>query len=532
MKPLRLWLAAGILGLVIFVFLFSHAFPVASVDIQISREEALQRATTFIQSLGYDLEGFSRTVIFYSDYRASVYLQKTQGIKRSNELIKEGVPVWFWQVRWFKELEKEGFLLRIDPTSGELIYFNHFVLDDAKGADLTRAKAMRIAAERVRLQGIDLQDYELKDSTVKKQINRTDYRFAWEKKDHKIEEATLRVDLDVYGDSLGKYRRYLKVPEEFERYLKKELSFGRMLSTVTNVLKYFLITIAVFMLFFKSGQAKADWKLWVCFGATAALFELFDFFNSLPLWWNFYPDTMSKAGFIIESFAGYLTNILSIGLIILACGALGQLSLSESMSKRMPLFSALRTKNFDIHRVKPTFIVGYSLAFIFLGYVTLFYLLGTKVFNIWIPPDAEYSNIFAMILPFLFPLTIAISAAIKEEFLYRFFAIPFLTRFTKKLWLAILLPALIWGFAHSFYHIFPTYVRGIELTIFGVVMGMVFLRYGIETVIIAHFVMNATLAGLPLLRSHNSYFVISGVIVIALAFVPVILVSLFRKRLK
>ena len=160
----------------------------------------------------------------------------------------------------------------------------------------------------------------------------------------------------------------------------------------------------------------------------------------------------------------------------------------------------------------------------------MFYLLGTKIFDIWIPPDAEYSNIFAMILPFLFPLTIAIGAAIKEEFLYRFFAIPFLTRFTKKLWLAILLPALIWGFAHSFYHIFPTYVRGIELTIFGVIMGVVFLRYGIESVIIAHFVMNAILAGLPLLRSHNPYFVVSGVIVIALAFVPVALVVFLKRR--
>ena len=39
MRPLSLWLVAGILGLSIFVLLFSHAFPVASVDIKLSREE-------------------------------------------------------------------------------------------------------------------------------------------------------------------------------------------------------------------------------------------------------------------------------------------------------------------------------------------------------------------------------------------------------------------------------------------------------------------------------------------------------------
>jgi membrane protease YdiL (CAAX protease family) len=86
--------------------------------------------------------------------------------------------------------------------------------------------------------------------------------------------------------------------------------------------------------------------------------------------------------------------------------------------------------------------------------------------------------------------------------------------------LAIFLSALFWGFAHSTYAFFPVYLRGIELTIFGSIFVLVFLRYGFETVVLAHFVIDAVIVGMPLMRSHNFYFIISGVFVI---FLPLII---------
>ena len=60
---------------------------------------------------------------------------------------------------------------------------------------------------------------------------------------------------------------------------------------------------------------------------------------------------------------------------------------------------------------------------------------------------------------------------------------------------------------------------------------MVFLRYGLETVIIAHYVIDATLGAWPLLRSHNLSFIISGIIVITLASIPsLILLIVFKKE--
>jgi hypothetical protein len=243
-----------------------------------------------------------------------------------------------------------------------------------------------------------------------------------------------------------------------------------------------------------------------------------------------YPDTVTKAVFFAMSLGNLVTEVLAEALMIFAFVTLGEIFSRDGKDTKLPLIDALSRKELPKQDLSSIFVTGYSLGFIFLGYLIVFYLAATRLFNIWMPPDTRYSNILSTALPFLFPLTIAVSAAVNEEFTYRMLAISFLQRLTSKNWLAILVPALLWGFAHSHYMVFPMYVRGIELTIFGIILGAVFLKYGLETVIIAHFVINASIAGLPLLRSTNPYYFISGIVVVALALLPPVIFSVLRLR--
>ncbi len=524
------WAIIGIVGLLVFVFLFNHAFPIASIDIRFNKQEIIDRATSFVTEQGYDLAGFERTMLFDSDYSASVYLQKTQGIKKSNELIRAGVPVWFWSVRWYKELDKEGFYCDVDPSSGQIVNFEHFLLDDAPGANLDLKQAEVLAREKALAQTIDLSDYELKESNTRKQKNRTDYYFVWQKKDYAIDEAHLRLSVSIYGDKLGCFGRYLDIPEEFMRTLQKDVSFGHVLSLITTIFMFFLFVAAIVVLVIQFKKDKVNWKFGLGFGVLVSVLTVLDFLNSIPLLWSAYPDTMSKGVFIAISAGSMFVGALLIGLIIFLFGSSGESLSCEVLKVKMPVLNWFKTKRLEKGAILETFVVGYSLAFIFLGYISLFYFLGTKYFNIWMPPEAEYSNILGTSMPFLFPLTVAAGAAVSEEFMFRLFAISFFKKYLKLTWLGVLIPALIWAFAHSNYPVFPVYVRGIELTVAGIVFGMVFLKYGLETVLITHFVIDAALVGLPLIKSQNAYFMISGIVVVGIVFLPVLLLMVINRK--
>jgi hypothetical protein len=528
-RILLAWLLVGTLGLTFFIAYFDRTYPFASIDIKVSRDEAVEIASDFIARQGFDLEGFDRTVIFYSDFYDSAYLQKTQGIERIGEYIRQGIPVWFWRVRWFKELEKEGFVAAVDPRSGEVVRFNHFVLETDEGADLDPHQARALAETYLIAQGLDLSEYELKESEVEKQKKRTDHSFSWEKKDYAISDATLRIEVRIYGDTVGKYLKQLKVPEKFQRYVQQEVALGKMLTKLTEIGKALMAVVAVFLLVLRNREQKVHWRFWLFWGGLVVIFYTFNFANRMPLVWSMYNDAMSKAVFIVNAVGEHFMRMFSIGLMIFAYGLLGEFFARKYALSRFSLYDIVRRRVLSGSQKGSILVAGYCLGFVFLGYMTLFYLIATKFFHVWIYPNTVYSNMLGTKMPFLFPLTLALGAAIHEEFAFRLFAIPFLKRLLRWTWLAVLGAALLWGYAHSFYLIFPMYVRGIELTVFGVILGIVFLRFGVATVIIGHFVANAILASLPLLRSHNPYFVLSGFLVISFVLLPIVFMAIIPR---
>lgn len=530
-KSTIIWLILGIAGLSVFAFFYNSAFPVSSIYIKLSPKETFKKAEAFIHSQGFEVKGFDKTILFSVDPGASSYSQKTQGIKKSNELIRRKLPIWYWHARWFKELEKKNFVVDVHPTTGEIVGFYYSILDDEKGANLTPQEAITLAQNFLIRQGFDIREYELKSNSTTKQAHRTDYFLSWEKKNFNIKEATLRVDLALYGDTLGYYKSYLKIPETFGRELERETSLGIALTMLTSILMFLLIIAAVAVAVAQHKESKINWKFGAFFGSVVAMLMICSDLNGIPLLWNNYPNTISKFMFIGMSLGTSVLSAIVTGLLIFVYGSTGEPLARDLWHTKIPLIDAFKNKKFALGEISHLFVVGYSLGFIFLGYITLFYLIGTNFFNIWMPPQAEYSNMLGTILPFLFPLTIAISSAISEEFMFRLFIISFLKRHLKKTWVVIFISAVFWAYSHSNYAVFPAYVRGIELTIYGMVLGVAFLKYGLEVVVIAHFVINSLLVGLPLLRSHNAYFVISGLVVAMLALLPIpVFVILYRKN--
>jgi hypothetical protein len=101
------------------------------------------------------------------------------------------------------------------------------------------------------------------------------------------------------------------------------------------------------------------------------------------------------------------------------------------------------------------------------------------------------------------------------------FSIPFVKRFAPA-WVAVTIPAFIWGFAHSAYPNQPFWIRGVEVGVAGVVIGVVFLWAGIFPLLVWHFTVDAVYTALILVRSSSPSLVMTGAIAGGLLLLPLL----------
>jgi len=208
------------------------------------------------------------------------------------------------------------------------------------------------------------------------------------------------------------------------------------------------------------------------------------------------------------------------GLFIIAAGAevlyreayAGKVSLGNLFSRR-----GLRTKRFFLGAI-----LGVTLCAIFLAYQTGFYIVANKL-GAWSPADVPYSDLLNTKFPWLFVLLGGYLPAISEEFIFRMFAIPFLRKVVRWLPAAIVLAGFIWGFGHAGYPNQPFFIRGLEVGIGGVALGLIMLRWGILPTLIWHYSVDAMYSAMLLLRSHSLYFRLSGAASAGIFVVPILI---------
>ena len=149
-RALILWVVAGILGMVFAHRYFFRAFPEASVNFQVSREEALSRAQKFVGSLGEDVSGYQSAIVFDVDDNAKTYLEREMGLQQANQLMSSELHIWYWKVRFFRPQQEEEFRVRVSP-SGEIVGYDHDIEEKRAGPELdrdaARARAETFSAE-------------------------------------------------------------------------------------------------------------------------------------------------------------------------------------------------------------------------------------------------------------------------------------------------------------------------------------------------------------------------------------------------
>src|SRR5664279_2860827 len=128
---------------------FYRAFPEASIDFKVSREDARTIAGKFLSDQGYRLESYRQAAQFTFDEQAKTFLEREVGLERANRIMGTRVRLWRWGYRWFRPLQKEEFNVEITPL-GQLAGFSHELPEDAVRPAASTGQARALAEEFLR----------------------------------------------------------------------------------------------------------------------------------------------------------------------------------------------------------------------------------------------------------------------------------------------------------------------------------------------------------------------------------------------
>jgi len=520
-RALVLWVVAGILGALFAYRYFFRAFPEASVNFQVSREEALKRAQNFAGGLGENLSGYQSTIVFDVDDNAKVYLERQLGLQQANQLMSSELNIWFWDVRFFKPQQEEEFRVRVSPA-GRVVGYDHKIEESRAGASLDRPAAQSAAQDYLRSRlGLTLDGWDLlaEEANSSKRPNRLDWSFTWEKHGFRAKDAPYRLSASLQGDRIGGSEEFLKVPEAWDRGFARLRSGNDTLALVFTVPYILLLAIAVRFGIRLTKQGQTAWRGAILLGLVIAGLLFLQNLNDWPHWSTTY-DTNESYGSFLAMMIGraVLLSILTALTVTLVLPA-GEPLYRASQPERLKLSRAFTVRGLRSKEFFSAAVVGVSMAAAHIGYVVAFYVVASR-FGAWAPQELNFDNSVNTFFPWISGAAIGLLASTNEEFTFRLFAIPFFSRLTGSRWLAVIVPAFLWSFLHSNYPQEPAYIRGIEIGLVGIVAGVVMLRWGIVATLIWHYTVDASLVGLLLIRSNSLYFKVSGVVVAAAALAP------------
>jgi membrane protease YdiL (CAAX protease family) len=512
--------AVAAVSLVVVLRFFSRAFPEASIEFRVNRSESERIARQFLEKRGFVLAGYRHAAIFDYDDMAKLYLERTQGLQRMDRLARGPLHLWRWSNRWFKPQHKQEFLVDVTPA-GLVVGFDHRIAEAAPGANLAQVEAQRLAETFLTKMGRNLGELQFMVAQQQKRPARTDYTFTWKQTTVNLGEGSLRVTVGVDGNQIASYSEFIKIPEAWTRGYEKIRSHNDAAQEVDQVF-WVLLSIAMLVILVRRLRDRdVPLKLALGLGLTAAVLDFLSQVNTFSLAKFSYSTTSSYSSFVSGYVFDAMVSALGMGTLIFLIVASSEPVYRETLPRLMSIrryftWEGLRSRSFFMANV-----TGLSLAAFFFAYQTVFYLVANRL-GAWAPSDIPFSNALNTAIPWAAVLFTGFFPAVSEEMQFRAFAIPFLRKLTGSWPLAIVLAAFNWGFLHSAYPNQPFFIRGLEVGIGGIIIGVIMLRFGILATLIWHYSVDALYTAFLLVRSPNHYFRISGGFSAGIMLIPLI----------
>ncbi|MCK9431406.1 MAG: CPBP family glutamic-type intramembrane protease [Candidatus Omnitrophica bacterium] len=467
------------------------------LEFPFDKQKAISTSEDYLRSRGVNAEIYSRAAVFGSDEGFNRYFQHARGIKAEEEFIKRyDYDLFYWLVRYFKESQKEEYLLYLSPRNGKVVKFLHLIKDTEPRPDLGKRFAQEKAEGFLRDSfGADLDSYDFHEEKIRRYENRVEYVFSWEKKGVYIPwkgggGGKLLTEVTVSGDQVREFtRNKFDLPEGFTRYVQEQLVLGEYLYHIFYFIVFLLLAFSISIVLKKRQEILPRiTKNWF-YGLAGFLIIIntAGFFNNLESILIHYPTSAHLGSFLGLSFIKWMFNIGFLALGLILPGIAGETLCGEVFPEKQGISFISYLKTGFLNRAfSGSVILGYLIWLVMLGMQAVIFYYGQEFLGVWREwqVTAYFSSSY---IPLFGAFVIAVSASLNEEIFFRLFGISLVKKYLNNFIFAILLTSLIWGLGHTMYAIFPVWFRVVEITMIGVFYGVIFIRFGIIPLIVAHY---------------------------------------------
>jgi hypothetical protein len=499
----------------------------------VTRRQARQISSQYLEGIGISTEGYRSVVTFSSDFSplAGTYILRQLGMERTNEIVTQEYPFWAWHIRWFKPLQKEEVGVDVGPK-GKVVGLYHSLEEDQEGADLTLQEAQWVAEDFItRVQELDLSRYSLVESSSTKRKCRTDHDFVWERDDQKVADGAFRLGLSVKGDQPYDFYHFFKVPEEFKRKEGeagiKEVVVGGIMATLA--IAFFIATVVLFFLKFKAHQI--DWRFTLIMAVILGGWHLIGELNDLPTFMAYYPTIMDIAVFFTHGIIGICMGLLFAILVFCLLFSVAE-SLFRELLPEAPTIpqqlARLRPRNWLSRQYLDGCLVGYLSPGVFMGFVAISSMVEQRFLSSSIEARSHIpASVIETFIPSLAGWGSAWFAALGGTFTF-LLVVALLRKFLKRpRWVCLavgVFPILV--VALNSKSLCAGLTRG-ALALFGLAIAIYiifkYFRFNPLAYLFAFYFPGLLGTGWYMLTFRHPYFLWHGGVLLTLAFLPAVL---------
>ncbi len=512
----------AIIGILLYILFYQQTYPRAGLYLKKSSKEIEVIAIQKIEKLGFNVSGFDRTIQFRQDRQQLKYLGKRFGSGKANELMREHIPVYYWEVRWEKpenlldriksEDEEENITIRLNQadsenasvqlntsltTSGKIISLEALFEDDIKTDSIGKSEAIQ-QSELIleNMEGDSSRNY-----TFYKHTGDSIHTIIY-KRDHDFYGEAVEIEIKMAGSNLTEYRKHFNPPEEFIRD-SDNTNFVEIPSVLVFMI-YFVLFIVI--LIQKLRRDEVSLKNGIAISIIVSLATVYSIIIS------------SFQQTFWEILIPILVAPVFIGFSLLAIFGVSESVTRDAWPEKLLSFDALNRLNLRTSLVSRAMIRGTSLGFIGLGLMTLLIKIGAHFFDVYFYVKDTNITPFVLIAPALFAFFTVITSSIFGESIFRLFTISFLKNKINRNVIIVIISAFVWTFSfigESEMVFLPVYLNILKNFLIGLLFAWFFIQFDFLTILIGSIVMKLTILAYPMLFLGNTFIAWNGIITFA-----------------